>query len=691
MADCVISLENISKRYAEKTLFEPTTFGIESGDKIGLLGINGSGKSTLIKIIFGAEYSDTGNVVIQKGLKVNYLAQKPKLDKSLNILEQIYQCEHPHFVLLREYQSVNEELKQKDDEILFKKQNALYQQIEKENAWEIEVKAKSILTILGFTDLQMPIASLSGGQQRRIDLARVLLDKPDILLLDEPTNHLDTDIIEWLQDYMIAYKGTIIFITHDRYFLDSVSNKILEIDRQKLQFYPGNYFEYLKRKELEETDLQRKETRRQAQLQKEMKWLQRGAKARTSKPKDHLDRVKELIDKSYLTTGQELEISFQSQRLGKTILEMHNLKIGYVREPSVRPEVVPHLKPHDNTYPPPSPHTCMGGAIAEDPPYPPHECGRKVGEKDSINASVQKDENILLNDFSYNFQKLDRIGMIGPNGCGKSTLIKVITEEVMPLSGKIKIGHNTKIACLSQTEPNLDPNITVQDYIRSFAENIRTKDGTLHTAEQILEKFLFDRKMQLSKISSLSGGEKKRLFLLSSLIFGSNFLILDEPTNDLDIRTLEILEDFLDAYQGCIIIISHDRFMLDRVVDFLFIFQEDKSIRKFPGNYSDYLLMKKFEEENSIKDTPTPKVIYREKRVKKLSFKEEQTLLHAEKEIDRLETEKKKINITMTEKASSMTHTEFEELSKKLIDLEEKLMKYLAVWEELSIKRDELL
>ena len=624
----ILIAENISKKYAEKVLFETTSFGIHQGDKIGLMGINGSGKSTLLKILCGQEYSDTGNIVVQNGLVMNYLTQSPLLDTDLTILEQIYHCRHPHFLLLKQYKAISDDLENiwdKNSEEYSQKskiQNTLFQKIEAENAWEIEIKARSILTILGFSDLHTPISNLSGGQQRRVDLARVLLDKPDILLLDEPTNHLDTDIIEWLQDYLIQYKGIIVFVTHDRYFLDAVSTKILEIDRQKIQFYPGNYSEYLKRKELEEVDLQRKETRRQAQLQKEMKWLQRGAKARSSKPKDHVDRVKELIDKSYLTTQKELDISFQTQRLGKTILEIKNLVVGY-------------------------------------------------------------EDNTLLKDFSYNFQKQDRIGIIGPNGCGKSSLIKVITEEIKQLSGKIKIGHNTLIAYLSQEDPPLDPKLTVSDYVKSFAENIRTKDGVLHTADEILEKFLFNKKMQMSKIASLSGGEKKRLYLLTSLIFGSNFLILDEPTNDLDIRTLEILEDFLDAYPGCIILISHDRFILDRIIDFLFIFQEDKTIKKFPGNYSDYLLVKRYQAEKIEKENVVKKPINKERKEKKLTYKEEQLIKQTEKQIEELEEEKADLNKILVKKASELSHIDFKNYSDKIKKIEDKLGELYTLWESM--------
>ena len=646
----MISLENISKKFADKTLFTSSTFGIHGGEKIGLMGINGSGKSTLLKMIYGEEPTDTGSIIQQNGLTLHYLSQAPQLDLNKTIYEQICSSNHPHFQLLKEYNlllqnNTEADKYQKRSELSAYSSNSnskisclpsnhltstldkLYQQIERENAWEIEIKAKALLTTLGFKNLNITIGNLSGGQQRRIDLAGVLLDSPDVILLDEPTNHLDTDIIEWLQDYLISYKGIVIFVTHDRYFLDAVANKILEIDRQRIQIYEGNYSEYLKRKELEEIDLQRKEIRRQAQLQKELKWLARGAKARTSKPKDHVDRVKELISKSYLTTQQEMDISFQTQRLGKTILELRNLTIGY-------------------------------------------------------------NDRVLLKDFNYNFQKMDRIGIIGGNGCGKSTLLKVIMGEILPLAGKKKLGHNTKIAYLSQNEPELDLNLTVNDYIKSFAENIRTKDGILHTAEQILEKFLFDRKKQMHKIFTLSGGEKKRLYLLSALIFGSNFLILDEPTNDLDIQTLGILEDYLDAYQGCIILVSHDRYILDRIVDFLFIFQEDQTIRKFPGNYTDYLIFQKFEKEQRkeknihqqghsicIKNDSLA-----EKKTSKLSYKAEQLQIRAEKEIARLEQEKSVIHSILTNNTDQLQHYDYLHYSSKLDEIENEINQWYEVF-----------
>jgi ATP-binding cassette subfamily F protein uup len=513
----LISIENLKKSYSGKILFENETFGIHKNEKIGLLGINGCGKSTLLKMLIGKESPDEGKITYRKGISIGYLSQIPEINPDLTIYEHVYYSDHPEFVLLRKYYKISEQLEINPSHILEKELHNLIQQIDSKNGWEIEIKAKTFLTKLGFTDYTKKIKFLSGGQKRRLDLARVLMDNPDILLLDEPTNHLDIEIIEWFQDYLSEYIGTIIFVTHDRYFLDAVSNKIMEIVDGKIHFYEGNYSYYLRKKEFELKDLQRKETRRATQLRKELKWLHRGARARTSKPKTHIDRVKELIDKSYLTNMTELDISFQTKRLGKTILEARKISKSY----------------------------------------------------EEIN---------LFKNFSHIFQKMERIGIIGANGCGKTTLLKLITEEEEPCSGKVKVGINTHFTYFKQDIEEFNKDQTVIKYIREYADNIRTADGTLHSASEMLQRFLFDGKMQQNKISSLSGGERKRLYLLRSLMFGSNFIILDEPTNDLDIKTLEILEDYLDAFKGCLLVVSHDRFFLDRVVDYLFIFEKDRIV-----------------------------------------------------------------------------------------------------------------
>ncbi|HPY96858.1 MAG TPA: ABC-F family ATP-binding cassette domain-containing protein [Candidatus Cloacimonadota bacterium] len=623
----VISVENITKRYGEKLLFDPISFGINKSEKIGVLGINGCGKSTLLKMLAGIEHQDGGQITFQSNIRIGYLPQSPNLHESLSIIQQIYMTDHPHFQLLNKYYRYSEALEFDYREDIFEKQNKVLAEIERNDAWSIDYKAKATLTKFGLNDWQKRIGELSGGQKRKVDLVRVLLDEPDIILMDEPTNHLDTDIIEYIQEWMINSKATILFVTHDRYFLDAVSTKILEIDQEKIRFYPGSYSAYVERKQLELVDQERKETRRQAQLKKELKWLNRGARARATKPKDHVERVKELIDKSYLSSQKELSMSFQTARLGKTILEINDLSFGY--------------------------------------------------------------EKALLTGFTYFFQKNDRIGIIGPNGCGKSSLIKAILGDIPIISGSVKFGLNTKVARLDQEEPMLNPKLKVVDYIKESTENIRTQDGVLRSSEQILERFLFDRKMQQAPISYLSGGEKKRLYLLQSLLFGSNFLVLDEPTNDLDIRTLEILEDYLDNYEGCIVLISHDRYILDRIVDYLFIFQEDNSIRMFPGNYSDYLLVKKYEAEETEekKSNANKKQAIKPKTIKKLSYKEERELEQIEEKIEVLEQEKTAINNRMQSDANSLNHEDYAKLSKELGDIENEVLVLLERWEALETKR----
>ena len=622
----LISIEGLQKTFPDKVICKDESFGIFAKDKIGLIGINGCGKTTLLKMIIGIEPVDSGKVVIRNNVKIGYLPQVPELDQELTIFEHIYFSDHPQFALLRQYHRNQEKLETLQDEQLESEQHKLLQRMDSEKTWDIEIKAKSILTKLGFSDLNLNIATLSGGQKRRLDLARVLMDEPEILILDEPTNHLDIDTIEWFQDFLINYKGALIFVTHDRYFLDAVSNRIMEIENGIIRFYNGNYSYYLRRKELELVDLQRKETRRAAQLQKEMKWLNRGARARSSKPKNHLDRVKELIDKSYLNQDSELDISFQSKRMGKTILEIKNVQKSY-------------------------------------------------------------DQNHLFSNFNYNFQKLDRIGIIGPNGCGKTTLLRLITDEIEPDAGNVKAGMNTHFSYFRQNEEEFDKNISVLEYVRQRAEHIRTADGTLHSASEMLKKFLFDGKLQQSKVKSLSGGERKRLYLLSSLMFGSNFIILDEPTNDLDIKTLEILEDYLDVFKGCILVVSHDRYFLDRVVDYLFIFENDRII-KFPGNYSDYLLVKKYREEQKIENTNVDKKRIRSEKTG-LSYKEKRELDQLEIELEKLENLKISLENKIDLQAATLLPNEFSEITKQIEELNNNISRLSDRWLVLEDKKSD--
>ncbi|MDO9578412.1 MAG: ABC-F family ATP-binding cassette domain-containing protein [Candidatus Cloacimonadales bacterium] len=626
MAKNLISVDELSKEFPGKIICRQESFGIFEGEKIGLIGVNGCGKTTLLKMLCGLEPIDAGKITFRKNLSLRYLPQIPEINPEMNVYEHIYFSNIPEFVLIRKYYNSLRKLEHNPNTENQKMHEELVQEMDAKKAWEVELRAKSYLTKLGFTDLTKKVRLLSGGQKRRVDLARVLMDQPDILILDEPTNHLDIDTIEWFQNYLTEYKGTLVFVTHDRYFLDAVSNRILEMNNGKINFYAGNYSFYISKKELEITDQQRKETRRLAQLQKELKWLHRGARARTSKPKNHLDRVKELLDKSYLTNDNELDISFQSKRLGKSILDIKAISKSY-------------------------------------------------------------DENKLIENFSYNFQKMDRIGIIGANGCGKTTLLRMLTGEEEIDSGKIKVGMNTHFSYFKQNVDEFGKDQTVLDYIRENADNIRTADGTLHSASEMLNRFLFDGKMQQNRIRSLSGGEKKRLYLLKSLMFGSNFIILDEPTNDLDIKTLEILEDYLDAFKGCVLLVSHDRYFLDRVVDYLFIFEGEKII-KFPGNYSDYLLVKRYQEEVAREKPNTTKNRSKE-APKGLSYNEKRELQELEMNIVKLEKRQQEIEQLLEEKAAVLGQEDFRRISKELEDLNLKYAQYSERWFALEEKNFE--
>ena len=585
--EVILTAENIHVAFGDRVIIEDASFGLHAGDKLGIVGVNGCGKTTLLKVLSGILRPATGLITTRKDLKIAYLQQDPDADPNCTVLNHVI-----------------------PSDLKIRKPDHHY---------------KALLTRLGMELYDTPLGILSGGQRRKVDLAKELAHEPDLLLMDEPTNHLDLDSIEWLQDYLITTKSALIFVTHDRYFLDSICNRILNIEHTKLFFHEGNYSEYLRAKLLREQDKLRKETRRQAQLSKELAWLARGAKARATKPKNHVDRVKELLSKSYLISHQDLDISFRTDRLGRTILELHKLSKSY-------------------------------------------------------------GSNKLFEEIDHNFQPLERIGMLGPNGCGKTTLLRIIVGEEKPDLGSIKVGQNTHFAYYKQEEDSFDPTLNVYDYIAQYAESIRSADGVKVSATEMLNRFLFDAKMQQMKLSALSGGEKKRLYLLKSLMFGANFIILDEPTNDLDIRTLEILEDYLDAFKGCLLIVSHDRYFLDRTVDYLFIF-EDGKLRKFAGNYSDYLLVKRYEEESKVA-LSQPRIMRAKQASKGLNYNEQREFSLLETEIESLEN---KLNLC-EEKLSErgLNHQQYEDLAKEIASLEARHDQAFSRWVELSEKEQDL-
>lgn len=493
----LLNADKISKSYTEKPLIRDIDLSIHEGEKIGLIGINGTGKSTLLRIIAGVEEPDSGRITYTNGIRISYLPQNPDFDQALTVSEQAADY-------IRAIDSSVEEF-----------------------------RYRSMLTKLGITDFDAPMKELSGGQRKRVALAAVLAVEADLIIMDEPTNHMDNDIIAWLEDYLTNYKGALFMITHDRYFLDRVTRKIMEIDKGSLFTYEGNYEYYLEAKAAREESLLASERKRAALYKKELAWIMRGARARSTKAKSHIERFEELRDSKLIIDNSSLSIGTASSRLGKKIIEISDL-----------------CKSYDNV--------------------------------------------TLIKDFSYILLRNDRVGIIGDNGSGKSTLLKMIIGEVRPDSGTISIGETVRIGYFSQDTQVWDPDQRIIKYVEGISNNVRTSDGTF-SASQMLERFLFPSSKHSIKIGQLSGGEKRRLYLLSVLMQAPNVLIFDEPTNDLDIATLTVLEDYLDEFDGAVIIVSHDRYFLDRLCIRTFSFEGNGLIRHYPGGYTDTMKAKEFE------------------------------------------------------------------------------------------------
>lgn len=495
----LLTLESITKAFGERKVLDETSFFLQENEKVGVLGINGTGKSTLLKIMAGIEEPDEGNVIRANHVVLRYLPQQPKFESGATVLETVM------------------------------KENA------GQEHWNLETEAKSMLTKLGVTDFNQSVDHLSGGEKKRLALVSALLSKSDILILDEPTNHLDHEMAQWLEDYLKKYQGALVMVTHDRYFLDRVSNRILEVDKGKLYSYQTNYAGFLELKAEREEMAQATERKRQSILRTELAWIQRGAQARSTKQKARIERYEQLRDAKAPETDSRVEIGSVASRMGKTTVELEHIQKAF-------------------------------------------------------------SERTLINDFTYIFLKNDRIGFVGRNGCGKSTLMKIIIGKEIPDSGNITIGQTVKIGYYSQEISiskedgiaYMNPSMRVIDYIRNTAEQVKTTDGVI-TASQMLEKFLFSGEEQYGLIGKLSGGEKRRLNLLRVLMEAPNVLILDEPTNDLDITTLTILEDYLDRFEGIVIIVSHDRYFLDRCVNRIFAFEDNGVLKQYEGGYSDYL------------------------------------------------------------------------------------------------------
>ncbi|RAR41716.1 ABC-F type ribosomal protection protein TaeA [Paenibacillus sp. MDMC362] len=524
----ILTVEQVTKSYGDKILFQDASFGMEDQDKIGIIGVNGTGKSTFLRVIAGLEPPDSGKISMGNRIRVRYLAQNPEFDPDKTVLQQVFEGDLPEMKAVREYTETMELLElHPSHEELQQKLLKLNQTLDTLQAWQLESDAKTILSKLGIRNYEAKMGTLSGGQRKRVALAAALIQPSDLLILDEPTNHIDNESVAWLEQYLQKRRGALLMITHDRYFLDRVANVMLELDHGRLFRYEANYSRFLELKAEREEREAASEQKRQNLLRSELAWIRRGAKARTTKQKARIERFENLRDQETVHSSGELDVSVASTRLGRKILEIEGLR-------------------------------------------------------------KKADDKILIQEFSYIAVPEDRIGIVGPNGSGKSTLLNLIAGRLQPDGGEVVLGPTVKLGYFTQEHQEMDGSQRVIEYIKDEAEVVRTADGSTITAAQMLERFLFPPSLQWTPISKLSGGEKRRLYLLRVLMSAPNVLLLDEPTNDLDIQTLSVLEQYLDEFPGVCIAVSHDRFFLDRTVDKIMAFEGAGRIRVHVGSYSEY-------------------------------------------------------------------------------------------------------
>ena len=623
----ILTIENLCKTYGEKVLFNNVNFSLSDGDKVGIVGVNGTGKSTFIKVIASIVPKDSGTITTGKNTKISYLEQDKVFEPEHTVLMEVFKGTQPLMRALYDYElALQASQKNPQDIDLQKKIITLSSKIDELNGWQLESDAKTILTKLGIMDFSAKTKTLSGGQQKRLALATALIQPCDLLLLDEPTNHLDSETIAWLEEYLRKLKTALIMVTHDRYFLDSVATKILELDKGNSYIYTGNYTQFL---ELKNQRLEREEAseqKRQNFLRNELKWIRRGAQARSTKQRARIQRFEEVKNQKVNIDHSKIEIGMATSRLGRTVIELEN-----------------------------------------------------------VNYAV--DDKTIVKDFTYTVLRNDRIGILGPNGSGKTTLLNIIAGKLAPTSGTVTIGQTVKIGYFTQKNVAMDEKLRPIEYIKEEANYLTLADGTKLSASQLMERFLFPGTLQWTPIAKLSGGEKRRLYLLRILMSAPNVLLLDEPTNDLDLETMSILEEFIDNFNGAIIFVSHDRFFIDRLADKVFVYQKDGSLRQYPGGYSYYkgieeqeqqALQVQTQQSMPKKEVKPAKTREKANAPKKLSFKEQREYDEIEAVIAETEGELKVVQLQMTQNASD--YGKLNELTKEETRLQEKLDYLMERW-----------